>query len=59
MFREFLHFNFEMTEDILMDRIYKLFTKATSEDIDVQEWILGFNIFLKGIRITNFILFIS
>ena len=37
MFREFLHFNFEMTEDILMDRIYNLFTKATSEDIGVQE----------------------
>ena len=48
LFREFLHHNFDMTDDVLMDRIYKYFNNLNADNIDKQEWILGFNIFLKG-----------
>ena len=51
MFREFLHYNCGMTDDILMDRIYKFFNCVTADDIDKQELIIGFNIFLKGFKI--------
>ena len=37
-----------MTDDILMDRIYHFFNKSGGEEVDEEEWILGFNIFLKG-----------
>ena len=47
-FREFLHYNFDMTDDIIMDRIYKYFNTMSADDIDKQEWVLGFNVFLKG-----------
>ena len=47
-FRDFLHTNLGMTDDIMLDRIFKHFNKIAADDIDVEEWILGFNIFLKG-----------
>ena len=47
-FRQFLHDNFSMTDDVIMDRIFKYFNKVSSDDIDTEEWVLGFNIFLKG-----------
>ena len=37
-----------MTDDIIMDRIFKHFNTFATDDIDMEEWILGFNIFLKG-----------
>ena len=37
-----------MTDDILMDRIYNFFNKSGADEVDEEEWILGFNIFLKG-----------
>ena len=57
MFREFLHYNCGMTDDILMDRIYKFFNNVSADDIDKQEWIIGFNIFLKGFQIFRNYLF--
>ena len=48
MFREFLHDNLNMTDDVIMDRIYNSFNKVSSDDIDIEEWITGFNVFLKG-----------
>ena len=45
MFREFLHENLDMTDDVIIDRIFKGFNK---HNIDMQEWVTGFNIFLKG-----------
>ena len=50
MFREFLHDKLNMTDDIIMDRIFKYFNKVSTDDIDMEEWIMGFNIFFKGIR---------
>ena len=47
-FREFLHDKLGMTEDIIMDRIFKHFNKISTDDINMEEWITGFNVFLKG-----------
>ena len=47
-FREFLHDNLDMTDDIIMDRVYKYFNTEAKDDIDLEEWILGFNVILKG-----------
>ena len=37
-----------MTEDIIMDRIFKYFNTECQDDIDLEEWIRGFNVILKG-----------
>lgn len=47
-FREFLHDAFNMTEDILMDRIFKFFDTKSDGTITREEWILGLNVLLKG-----------
>ena len=47
-FREFLHDNFDMTDDVIMDRIFKYFNKIPTDDIDSEEWVTGFSVFLKG-----------
>ena len=47
-FREFLHDVFHMTDDILMDRIFKFFDSCNDGNITREEWIMGHNIFLKG-----------
>ena len=48
VFRQFLHGSFNMTDDILMDRIFKYFNTNNDGDITRDEWVVGFNIFLKG-----------
>ena len=47
-FCQFLHDNFNMTDDVILDRIFKYFNKVANDNIDNEEWVLGFNIFLKG-----------
>ena len=47
-FREFLHNVFNMTDDILMDRIFKYFDTLNNGLISREEWIMGLNIFLRG-----------
>ena len=47
-FREFLHDAFNMTEDILMDRIFKFFDTKSDGTITREEWIVGLNVLLKG-----------
>ena len=47
-FRQFLHENFKISDDVIMDRIFKYFNKNSTDDIDHEEWVVGFNIFLKG-----------
>ena len=37
-----------MTEDIIMDRIFKYFNKVANDNIGQEEWVIGFNIFMKG-----------
>ena len=47
-FKEFLNDTLDITNDVIMDRIFKYFNKVTSDDLDVEEWIVGFSVFLKG-----------
>ena len=57
-FREFLHDIFNMTDDILMDRIFKFFDTVNDGNITREEWVMGHNVFLKGIEeCTYFVLF--
>jgi hypothetical protein len=37
-----------MTDDIIMDRLFIYFNKVSTDDIDLEEWVTGFNILLKG-----------
>ena len=55
-FRQFLHENFNITDDVIMDRIFKYFNKNSTDDIDHEEWVVGFNIFLKGNTATTLLL---
>ena len=50
-FREFLHNAFDMTDDILLDRIFKYFDSDNDGYIGREEWIMGLSVFLKGIHI--------
>ena len=47
-FRQFLHDKFNLTDDVIMDRIFKYFNRISTDDIDKEEWVIGFNVFLKG-----------
>lgn len=47
-FREFLHNAFDMTDDILLDRIFKYFDNDNDGFISRDEWIMGLSVFLKG-----------
>ena len=47
-FRVFLNETFAFTDDIIMDRLFKHFNKISCDDIDTEEWVYGFSIFLKG-----------
>ena len=49
MFKDFLNDNFGMTDGIIMDRLFKHFNKVPTDDLDLEEWVMGFSIFLKGL----------
>ena len=46
--REFLHNAFDMTDDILLDRVFKRFDADNDGYVNREEWILGLSVFLKG-----------
>ena len=52
-FREFLHNGFDMTDDILLDRIFKLYDSDNDGYIGREEWIMGLSVFLKGTNIIS------
>ena len=62
-FREFLHNAFDMTDDILLDRIFKYFDEDNDGVISREEYIMGLSVFLKGtvlvIKTDIFILFMK
>lgn len=47
-FRDILHNTFHMTDDILMDRVFKAFDKDNDSNISMEEWIHGLSVFLRG-----------
>ncbi|XP_014675016.1 PREDICTED: EF-hand calcium-binding domain-containing protein 1-like isoform X1 [Priapulus caudatus] len=47
-FRDVLHNTFNMTDDILMDRVFKAFDKDNDSFVSMEEWVTGLSVFLKG-----------
>uniref|UniRef100_A0A803U1H7 EF-hand domain-containing protein n=1 Tax=Anolis carolinensis TaxID=28377 RepID=A0A803U1H7_ANOCA len=47
-FRNVLHVTFGMTDDMMMDRVFRAFDKDNDSCISVTEWVEGLSIFLRG-----------
>ncbi|KAL0961897.1 hypothetical protein UPYG_G00333100 [Umbra pygmaea] len=47
-FRNILHKTFGMTDDMIMDRVFRAFDKDNDSYVGVKEWIEGLSIFLRG-----------
>ncbi|XP_046846250.1 EF-hand calcium-binding domain-containing protein 1-like isoform X1 [Xenia sp. Carnegie-2017] len=47
-FRDILHNTFGMTDDFLMDGVFRAFDKDNDSNINMEEWILGLSVFLRG-----------
>ncbi|XP_061853234.1 calaxin isoform X4 [Colius striatus] len=48
MFRDILHRTFGMTDDMIMDRVFRTFDRDNDSCISVVEWVEGLSIFLRG-----------
>lgn len=47
-FRDIIHNDFEITDDILLDRIFRAFDKDSDNKVSAEEWVKGLSIFLRG-----------
>ncbi|OWF51891.1 EF-hand calcium-binding domain-containing protein 1-like [Mizuhopecten yessoensis] len=47
-FADLLYEEFKMTDDVLMDRIFRAFDVDADGYLSDEEWVLGFSTFLKG-----------
>ncbi|XP_053117753.1 calaxin isoform X1 [Hemicordylus capensis] len=47
-FRNILHVTFGMTDDMLMDRVFRAFDKDNDSCVSITEWVEGLSIFLRG-----------
>ncbi|XP_059800934.1 calaxin [Hypanus sabinus] len=47
-FRNVLHVTFGMTDDMIMDRVFRAFDKDNDSYVNMKEWIEGLSIFLRG-----------
>ncbi|XP_059113320.1 calaxin-like isoform X2 [Peromyscus eremicus] len=47
-FRGILHSVFGMTDDMLMNRVFFVFDKDSDNYVNVQEWVKGLAVFLRG-----------
>ncbi|CAF0980624.1 unnamed protein product [Adineta ricciae] len=47
-FQDFLHNMFETTEDIILDRVFKVFDRDNDGQVNMLEWIIGLNVYLRG-----------
>uniref|UniRef100_A0A8B9I573 Calaxin n=1 Tax=Anser brachyrhynchus TaxID=132585 RepID=A0A8B9I573_9AVES len=48
MFRDTLHRAFGMTDDMVMDRVFRTFDRDNDSCISVEEWVEGLSVFLRG-----------
>ncbi|NXL88571.1 EFCB1 protein, partial [Alectura lathami] len=48
VFRDTLHREFGMTDDVVMDRVFRTFDKSNDNCISVVEWVEGLSVFLRG-----------
>ncbi|KAI5621835.1 EF-hand calcium-binding domain-containing protein 1 [Silurus asotus] len=47
-FRNILHSTFGLTDDMIMDRVFRTFDKDNDSSLSVKEWIEGLAVFLRG-----------
>uniref|UniRef100_A0A8C2UZI9 EF-hand calcium-binding domain-containing protein 1-like n=1 Tax=Chinchilla lanigera TaxID=34839 RepID=A0A8C2UZI9_CHILA len=47
-FREILHDVFGMTDDMLMNRVFYAFDRNKDNYVNVEEWVRGLSVFLRG-----------
>jgi len=47
-FRDILYNNFGLTEDILLDRVFKVFDEDNDGNLNMKEWVFGLSKFLRG-----------
>jgi len=47
-FRDILHNQFKMTDDIIMDRVFRVFDADNDTNVSADEWVKGLSTFLKG-----------
>ncbi|KAM6216055.1 calaxin isoform 1-T1 [Rhynchocyon petersi] len=47
-FRNILHVTFGMTDDMIMDRVFRGFDKDNDGCVSISEWINGLSLFLRG-----------
>ncbi|XP_039273510.1 calaxin-like [Styela clava] len=47
-FRDFLQVWFSMTEDLLMDRVFRAFDTDSDSYINTKEWVEGLSVFMRG-----------
>lgn len=47
-FRDILHDMFGMTDDMLMDRVFRAFDRDSDNYLNHDEWVLGLSVFLQG-----------
>jgi len=47
-FRDVLHNSFDMTDDMLMDRIFRAFDSDSDGYVNMEEWVQGLSVFLRG-----------
>ncbi|KAM9838149.1 calaxin [Aulostomus maculatus] len=47
-FRSILHNTFGMTDDMIMDRVFRTFDKDNDSFVSMREWIEGLSVFLRG-----------
>ena len=45
---DLLHEHFRMTEEILMDRVFRAFDADSDSLISMKDWVVGLSIFLRG-----------
>ena len=48
LFRDLLHDSFSMTEEILMDRVFRAFDEDLDGFISMKDWVQGLSTFLRG-----------
>ncbi|XP_022305954.1 calaxin-like [Crassostrea virginica] len=47
-FNDFVHKNFEMTDEMIVDRVFRAFDEDNDGFINELEWVKGLSIFLRG-----------
>ncbi|NXG61443.1 EFCB1 protein, partial [Hemiprocne comata] len=48
MFRDALHSTFGMTDDVIMDRVFRAFDRDNDSCVSAVEWVEGLSVFLRG-----------